>query len=70
MFHNLKYNDTHLIMQELRKIDFKINVIQNGFKEYMSVSLDNKLIFIDSFRFLYSSLDNLVKHVGEKVMLM
>ena len=31
----------------------------------MSFSLDNKLIFIDSFQFLSSSLDSLVKSSGE-----
>ena len=30
----------------------------------MSFSLDNKLIFIDSFQFLSSSLDSLVKSSG------
>ena len=31
----------------------------------MSFSLDNKLVFIDSFQFLSSSLDSLVKNSGE-----
>ena len=30
VFHNLKNYDSHLIMQELGKFNFKINVIPNG----------------------------------------
>ena len=64
VFHNLK-NYAHLILQELGKFDFKINVIPNRLEKYMSFSLDNKLVFIDSFQFLSSSLDSLVKNLGE-----
>ena len=31
VFHNLKNYDSHLIMQELGKFNFKINVISNGY---------------------------------------
>ena len=46
-------------MQELGKINLKINVLPNGLEKYMSLS------FIDSFRFLRSSLDNLVKNLDK-----
>ena len=46
-------------MQELGKINLKINVLPNGLEKYMSLS------FIDSFRFLSSSLDNLVKNLDK-----
>ena len=36
-------------MQELGKFDFKTNFIPNGLEKYMSFSLDNTLVFIDSF---------------------
>ena len=52
-------------MQELGKFDFKINVISTGLKKYTSFSLDNKLVFIDNFQFLSSSLDGLVKNLEE-----
>ena len=49
VFHNLKNYDAHLIMQEISKFDFKINVIANGLEKYSSFSLDDVLVFIDSF---------------------
>ena len=63
VFHNLKDYDSHLIMQELGKFNLKINVTPNGLKKYMSFSINNKLSFIDSFQFLSSSLDSLVKNL-------
>ena len=54
IFHNLKNYNSHLIMQELGKFNFKINVIPNGLEKYMSINVNNKLIFIDSFQFLSS----------------
>ena len=64
VFHNLKNYDSYLIMQELGKFNLKINVIPNGLEKYMSFSINNKLSFIDSFQFLSSSLDSLVKDVN------
>ena len=52
-------------MQELDKFNFKINVISNGLEKYMCFNINNKLIFIDSFQFLSSSLDSLVKNVNK-----
>ena len=65
LFHNLKNYDSHIIMQELGKINLKINVIQNGLEKYMSFSTNNKLGFIDSLQFLSSSLDGLVKNLNK-----
>ena len=48
-------------MQELGKFHFKINVIPNVWKRYTSLNINNKLISIDSFQFLRSSLDDLVE---------
>ena len=63
MFHNLKNYDSHLIMQELGKFNLKITVISSGLEKYISFTINNKLIFTDSFQFLSSSLDNLVKNL-------
>ena len=63
--HNLKTYDSHLTMPELGKFNFKINVIPNGLEKYMSFSINNKLSFIDIFRFLSSPLDSLVKNLNK-----
>ena len=52
-------------MQELGKFNFKINVIADGLEKYMSFNINNKLMFIDSFQFLSSLLDGLVKNLGK-----
>ena len=67
VFHNLKNYDSHLIMQELAKFNLKIYVIPNGLEKNTSFNLNNKLSFIDSFQFLISSLDNLVKNLEKMI---
>ena len=52
-------------MKELDKFYLKINVITNGLEKYMSFTINNKLSFIDSFQFLSSSLDSLVKNLNK-----
>ena len=51
---NLKNYDSHIILQELDKFDFKIKFTLKG-----------KLIFIDSFQFLNSSVNSLVKNLSK-----
>ena len=65
VFHNLKNYHAHFITQELGKFDFKINVIPNGLEKYTKFSLNSKLLFFDSFKFISSSLNSLVKYLGE-----
>ena len=60
-----KNYDSHLIMQELAKFNLKINAIPNGLKKYMSFTINNKLSFIDNFKFLSSSLDSLVRNLSK-----
>ena len=43
VFHNLKNNDSHLFMQELRKFNLKMNVIPNVLEKYMGFTINNKL---------------------------
>ena len=62
VFHNLKNHDSHLIMQEPGKFNLKISVIPNGLEKYMSFTIYYKLIFVDRFQVLNSSLDSLVKN--------
>ena len=52
-------------MQKLGRFNFKINVMPNKSETYMSFNINNKLVFIDSFQFLSSSLDNLVKYLNK-----
>ena len=37
IFHNLRGYGSHLIMQEIDKLDTEINVIPNGFEKYMAL---------------------------------
>lgn len=57
-----KKYETHLITQELGNCDFKTNVITNGLEKNPSFSLDNKLISIDSFHVVSSSLVSLIEN--------
>ena len=52
-------------MQELDKFSLKINAIPNILEKYMSPSINKKFSFIDSFQFLSSSLDSLVKNLAK-----
>ena len=52
VFHKLKNYDSHLIMQDLDKYNFKINVTPNGLENYTSFNINNKLAVIGNFQFL------------------
>ena len=62
-FHNLKNYDAHLIISNLEKLNTKkesISVIAQNSEKFITFSL-NRLELKDSFSFLSSSLDTLVK---------
>ena len=65
MFHHLKNDDAHLSFLNLGKFNFQTNFIPNRLGKYISFSLVNKLVFNDSFQFLNSLLDILVKNLGK-----
>ena len=65
VFQKLKNYDSHLIMQKLGKLDFKINLIPNGLEKYMSFNISNRLIFIDTFQLLSYLLGSLVQNFGK-----
>ena len=65
VFHNLKNYDSYLIVEELVKFNLKITVISNGIEKYISFTVNNNLSFIDSFQFLRSSLESLVKNLNK-----
>lgn len=52
-------------MQEIGKFNTNINVIPNNMERYMAVMLGQNLVFLDSFQFMSSSLENLVKNLPE-----
>ena len=51
-------------MQELGKFNLKTSVTPKGLERYMSFTINNKLIFIERFHYLSSSLDSLVKSLN------
>ena len=68
IFHNFKGYDSHLIFSELHKFNLKINVIPKGLEKYMAFLLGKNLVFIDSMKFMNSSLDKLVKICQMKIL--
>ena len=78
-FHNLRGYDSHFIMQQIGEIAKKhvyknkkgeecqmdINCIPNNMKKYMAFMLGKHLLFLDSFQFMSSSLDNLTKNLPD-----
>ena len=82
IFHNLRGYDSHFIMQQIGKIskehthtnkkgqtlEMNINAIPNNMEKYMAFMLGNHLVFLDSFQFMSSSLDNLVKNLPDEAL--
>ena len=66
IFHILKGYDSHLIFKELSKFDVRVSVIPNALDKYMAFTLNKNIVFIDSMLFMNSSLDKLVKNLGDK----
>ena len=64
VFHSLKNYDSHFIMQEQGKFNFKINVIPNGLGKNMW-AVASVVYFIDSFQFLSYPSDSSVKNLGK-----
>ena len=51
IFHNLRVYDSHLIIKEVSKFDFKVSVTPNGLEKYMSFKINRNLFFVDSMQF-------------------
>ena len=80
IFHNLRGYDSHFIMQQIGQIakkyirtnkkgqqkEMNINAIPNNMGKYMAFMFGNHLVFLDSFQFMSSSLDNLVKNLPDE----
>ena len=57
IFHNLRGNDSHLMIKEIGKFDVKVSVLPNGLEKYTAFTINRNLVFIDSMQFMKSSLD-------------
>ena len=80
LFHNLRGYDSHFIMQQIGKIakehtytnkkgeecHMNINCIPNNMEKYMAFMLGYHLVFLDSFQFMSSILDNLAKNLPDE----
>ena len=78
-FHNLRGYDSHFIMQQIGEIaknhvyknkkgeecQMDINCIPNNMEKYMAFMLGKHLLFLDSFQFMSSSLDNLTQNLPD-----
>ena len=51
--YNLKMYDYHVIMQEIGKFNFKINVISNGLQKYMSFNINNEIVLLIASKFKF-----------------
>ena len=57
-----------VIFSELRKFNLKVNVIPNGLEKQMAFFLGKDSVFIDSMKFMNSSLDKLVNNLSAKTL--
>ena len=67
IFYNLESYDGHLIFRELNKFkDININVIPKSSEKYMSIIINNSIVFLDSLQFCKASLDTLAGNLEDK----
>ena len=66
IFHNLEGYDGHLIFRELNNFkDIDIQVIPKSDERYMSIIVNNSIVFLDSLQFLKGSLDSLAGNLKD-----
>ncbi|XP_048256619.1 uncharacterized protein LOC125382162 [Haliotis rufescens] len=67
MLHNSERYDTHLILEAAREFgERSIQIIPHNSEQFLSFTVDNDLVFLDSCKFLQSSLDALTKNQMNK----
>ena len=62
---NLGGYDSHLIFNELKNFDVKIDVIPNGLQKYMAFMTNKNFAFIENMQFMNSSFEKLVKTLSD-----
>ena len=66
IFPNLEGYDSHLIFRELNNFkDIDIQVIPKTNERYMSIIVNNSIVFLDSLQFLKASLDTLAGNLKD-----
>ena len=66
IFHNLEGYDGHLIFRELNNFkDIDIQVIPKTNERYMSIIVNNSIVFLDSLQFCKASLDSLAGNLED-----
>ena len=67
IFHNLEGYDGHLVFRELNNFkDIDTQVIPKTNGRYMSIIVNNSLVFLDSLQFCKASLDSLAGNLEDK----
>ena len=67
IFHNLEGYDGHLVFRELNNFkDIDTQVIPKTNGRYMSIIVNNSLVFLDSLQFCEASLDSLAENLEDK----
>ena len=64
-FHNFRGYDSHLIVKGMAAFpEMKIRIIGQTLEKYLTVSWGDNIVFKDSFQFMSTSLDTLVKNLA------
>ena len=67
IFYNLEGYDGHLVFRVLNKYkDININISPKSSEKYMTVIIDNSIVFLDSLQFCKASLDTLAGNLEDK----
>ena len=63
--HNLEVYDGHIIFKELNNFDkIDVHLIPKTSEKYLSIIINRNIIFLDSFQFCNTSLDNLASNLN------
>ena len=54
-----------MTVNEIGKVNVTVDAIPNGLEKYMTFTINNNLVFIDSKQFMNSSLQKLVKSLWD-----